>query len=46
MTVGLLLGSSSPPEQIPRLAARAEELGFAELWLAEDYFTTGAIANP
>jgi alkanesulfonate monooxygenase SsuD/methylene tetrahydromethanopterin reductase-like flavin-dependent oxidoreductase (luciferase family) len=44
MTVGLLLGSSSPPEQIPRLAARGEELGFAELWLAEDYFTTGAIA--
>ena len=44
MTVGLLLGSSSPPEDIPRLARRGEELGFAELWLAEDYFTTGAIA--
>ena len=44
MSVGLLLGSSSPPEQIPQLAARAEELGFAELWLSEDYFTTGGIA--
>jgi 5,10-methylenetetrahydromethanopterin reductase len=44
MTVGLLLGSSSPPEHIPRLATRAEELGFAELWLSEDYFTTGGIA--
>ncbi len=44
MTVGLLLGSSSPPEHIPRLAARAEELGFTELWLSEDYFTTGGIA--
>jgi alkanesulfonate monooxygenase SsuD/methylene tetrahydromethanopterin reductase-like flavin-dependent oxidoreductase (luciferase family) len=44
MTVGLLLGSSSPPEHIPRLAARAEALGFGELWLSEDYFTTGGIA--
>ena len=42
--IGLLLGSSSAPEHIPRLAARAEELGFAELWLSEDYFTTGGIA--
>jgi 5,10-methylenetetrahydromethanopterin reductase len=45
MSVGLLLGSSSPPEHIPRLAARAEKLGFAELWLSEDYFTTGGIAS-
>jgi 5,10-methylenetetrahydromethanopterin reductase len=44
MTVGLLLGSSSSPEHIPQLAARAEELGFTELWLSEDYFTTGGIA--
>jgi alkanesulfonate monooxygenase SsuD/methylene tetrahydromethanopterin reductase-like flavin-dependent oxidoreductase (luciferase family) len=42
--VGLLLGSSSPPELVPRLARRAEQLGFAELWLSEDYFTTGGIA--
>jgi 5,10-methylenetetrahydromethanopterin reductase len=44
MTVGLLLGSSSSPERIPRLATRAEELGFSNLWLSEDYFTTGGIA--
>lgn len=42
--VGLLLGSSCPPELIPELAARAEALDFAELWLSEDYFTTGGIA--
>jgi 5,10-methylenetetrahydromethanopterin reductase len=42
--VGLLLGSSCPPELIPSLAARAEQLGFEELWLSEDYFTTGGIA--
>jgi 5,10-methylenetetrahydromethanopterin reductase len=43
-SVGLLLGSSSPPELVPRFARRAEQLGFAELWLSEDYFTTGGIA--
>jgi 5,10-methylenetetrahydromethanopterin reductase len=42
--VGLLLGSSCPPELVPELAARAEALDFAELWLSEDYFTTGGIA--
>jgi 5,10-methylenetetrahydromethanopterin reductase len=42
--VGLLLGSSCPPELVPELASRAEELHFAELWLSEDYFTTGGIA--
>lgn len=42
--VGLLLGSSCPPELVPELAARAEALDFAEVWLSEDYFTTGGIA--
>jgi alkanesulfonate monooxygenase SsuD/methylene tetrahydromethanopterin reductase-like flavin-dependent oxidoreductase (luciferase family) len=42
--VGLLLGSACPPELVPGLAARAEELGFAEIWLSEDYFTTGGVA--
>jgi 5,10-methylenetetrahydromethanopterin reductase len=42
--VGLLLGSSCPPELIPSLTTHAEHHGFAELWLSEDYFTTGGIA--
>jgi alkanesulfonate monooxygenase SsuD/methylene tetrahydromethanopterin reductase-like flavin-dependent oxidoreductase (luciferase family) len=43
--VGLVLGSALPPSQIVQVAKRGEELGFAELWLAEDYFFTGGIAG-
>jgi alkanesulfonate monooxygenase SsuD/methylene tetrahydromethanopterin reductase-like flavin-dependent oxidoreductase (luciferase family) len=43
--VGLVLGSSLPPEDIPTVARRGEELGFGELWLAEDYFFTGGISG-
>ena len=42
--VGLLLGSMISPEQIPIAARLGEELGFDELWLAEDYFYTGGIS--
>ena len=42
--VGLVLGSVMPPEDIPIVAKRGEELGFGELWLAEDYFFTGGIS--
>jgi 5,10-methylenetetrahydromethanopterin reductase len=43
--VGLVLGSALPPEHIPTVARRGEELGFGELWLAEDYFFTGGISG-
>jgi 5,10-methylenetetrahydromethanopterin reductase len=43
--VGLVLGSSLPPEDILTVARRGEELGFGELWLAEDYFFTGGISG-
>lgn len=43
--LGLLLGSAIPPEQIRESARLGEELGFGELWLAEDYFFTGGIAG-
>ena len=42
--VGLLLGSMISPEQIASTAKLGEELGFDELWLAEDYFYTGGIS--
>jgi alkanesulfonate monooxygenase SsuD/methylene tetrahydromethanopterin reductase-like flavin-dependent oxidoreductase (luciferase family) len=42
--VGLLLGSSCPPELVPELTTLAEDLDFSELWVSEDYFTTGGIA--
>jgi alkanesulfonate monooxygenase SsuD/methylene tetrahydromethanopterin reductase-like flavin-dependent oxidoreductase (luciferase family) len=42
--VGLVLGSAIAPERLPQLARMAEDLGFAELWFAEDYFLTGGIS--
>ena len=44
LSVGLLLGSAISPELVPRSTRRGEELGFDELWLAEDYFSTGGIS--
>src|ERR1051326_5213840 len=43
--VGLVLGSHLAPEQIASTARLGEELGYTELWLAEDYFFTGGIAG-
>jgi alkanesulfonate monooxygenase SsuD/methylene tetrahydromethanopterin reductase-like flavin-dependent oxidoreductase (luciferase family) len=43
--VGLVLGSHLAPEEIASTARLGEELGFRELWLAEDYFFTGGISG-
>ncbi|MDH3259352.1 MAG: LLM class flavin-dependent oxidoreductase [Acidimicrobiia bacterium] len=43
--LGLVLGSTVAPEQLPGAAATAEECGFDELWLAEDFFFTGGISG-
>ena len=45
MSVGLVLGSAIAPERLPGLARLAEELGYDELWFAEDYFFTGGISG-
>jgi alkanesulfonate monooxygenase SsuD/methylene tetrahydromethanopterin reductase-like flavin-dependent oxidoreductase (luciferase family) len=42
--VGLVLGSSIAPERLPGLSRLAEDLGYGELWFAEDYFFTGGIS--
>jgi alkanesulfonate monooxygenase SsuD/methylene tetrahydromethanopterin reductase-like flavin-dependent oxidoreductase (luciferase family) len=34
-----------PPERIVRIARRAEELGFGELWFSEDCFFAGAFSG-
>ena len=44
-SVGLVLGSALAPETLPRLSRLAEELGYGELWFAEDYFFTGGISG-
>lgn len=43
--LGLVLGSAVAPEQLTPTAALAEECGFDELWLAEDFFFTGGISG-
>lgn len=43
--VGLVLGSMIPPEEVLHTARLGEDLGYSELWLAEDYFFTGGISG-
>lgn len=44
--VGLVLGSGAvAPERLAQASSLAEELGFDEIWLAEDFFFTGGIAS-
>ncbi len=44
-TVGIQIGASTPPQELAKIAALAEELGYGEIWLAEDYFELGGIAS-
>lgn len=44
-TVGVQIGAATPPQDLARVAARAEELGYGEIWLAEDYFELGGMAS-
>ncbi|MGD9764624.1 MAG: LLM class flavin-dependent oxidoreductase [Candidatus Binatia bacterium] len=43
--VGLVLGSDTAPEKLPAMARAAEELGYSELWFAEDCFFIGGISG-
>ncbi|MFQ5948112.1 MAG: LLM class flavin-dependent oxidoreductase [Acidimicrobiia bacterium] len=43
--IGLVLGSAIGPEHLPSVAATAEDSGFDELWLAEDFFFTGGVSG-
>lgn len=43
MKLGILLLSTTPPERLAELAVLCEELGFDEVWLAEDYFFYGGL---
>lgn len=42
--IGVLLGSTTPPEDIAVLAKWVEGSGFGDLWIPEDYFFLGGIA--
>src|SRR5260370_39856302 len=43
--LGLVLGSSMPPEQLVPAAIEADELGLDELWFSEDCFFTGGVSG-
>ena len=43
--IGLVLGSAIQPEQLPSAARTAQESGFREVWLAEDFFFTGGVSG-
>jgi 5,10-methylenetetrahydromethanopterin reductase len=42
--LGILLISTTAPEQLPALSRLTESLGFDEIWLAEDYFFYGGFS--
>lgn len=44
-SIGMVLGSTIGPAQIATGARSAEQAGFDELWLSEDFFFTGGIAG-
>ena len=43
--VGLVMATSTAPENIPSHATAVEEMGFGELWMPEDYFFNAAPAS-
>jgi hypothetical protein len=43
--VGLVLGSILAPEHLREAARDGEQLGFGQLWMAEDCFYTGGISG-
>ena len=44
-SLGLVLGSEIPPEQVPAMVVDAERAGFGEVWLSEDCFFSGGISG-
>ena len=44
-TIGIQVGATTPPAELPTVVAEAELLGYGEIWLAEDYFELGGIAS-
>jgi alkanesulfonate monooxygenase SsuD/methylene tetrahydromethanopterin reductase-like flavin-dependent oxidoreductase (luciferase family) len=43
--MGIQIGATTAPGELGAVAAEAERLGYAEVWLAEDYFELGGIAS-
>jgi alkanesulfonate monooxygenase SsuD/methylene tetrahydromethanopterin reductase-like flavin-dependent oxidoreductase (luciferase family) len=43
--VGVFIATATPPSQIGPLARQAEDLGYREVWVAEDYFAYGGFTG-
>ena len=43
--VGIQVAATTPPSRLRETVAEADRLGYAEVWLAEDYFELGGIAS-
>lgn len=43
--LGIQIGASTSPADLRDVVRRAEEYGYGEIWLAEDYFQLGGIAS-
>ena len=43
--VGAFIATATPPEQIAPLARQAEQFGYSEVWVAEDYFCYGGFTG-
>jgi alkanesulfonate monooxygenase SsuD/methylene tetrahydromethanopterin reductase-like flavin-dependent oxidoreductase (luciferase family) len=43
--IGIQIAGSTPPASLARIVTEAESLGYAEVWLAEDYFELGGMTS-
>ncbi len=43
--IGLQIGATTAPNQLTAVVEEAEQLGYSEIWLAEDYFELGGVAS-
>jgi 5,10-methylenetetrahydromethanopterin reductase len=43
--VGIQIGATTAPVDVPEVAREAERLGYGEIWMAEDYFQLGGISS-
>jgi 5,10-methylenetetrahydromethanopterin reductase len=44
-SIGIQIGATTLPKEIGAVVAAAEQLGYGEAWLAEDYFDLGGVAS-
>ena len=43
--IGVQIGATTSPAELRAVVAEADQLGYGEIWLAEDYFDLGGIAS-